>query len=305
MIKSIKNLDKDFIVELELGNVCNFKCSYCFPGANTGDNLWPDAEELAYALLGYLKVHARRTRLYILGGETTLWKDLPKFCKILKDNHDVIISISTNASKSLRWWNQYANSFDVVHISLHPEEADIDHTISVADLLYEKDIETNVDILMSPTDFNDCIKLVDRVQKSKNKFPIIAKTVLIDGKHNYNDKQLEYMQDPLKRIPDMKWYDRVRRKARTTMLVDGKDIVYNDNYFVLNDLNHFKGWICHLGVDIVKIDHKGNVKGNCGQLVNQNIYKDKFFKIAPVICEQDTCYCSGEMCCTKWLPDEI
>lgn len=305
MIRSIRNIDPDFVVELDLGNVCNFKCSYCFPGANTGDRLWPDVDELSAAMINYLQAHKRKTRLYISGGETTLWKDLPEFCKNLKDNFDIVISISTNGSKSLRWWNQYADCFDVVHISLHPEEGNVAHTIAVADLLYEKDIETNVDILMSPKQFDKCVSIVETVQRSKNKFPIIAKTVLFDGAHNYTDTQLEYMQEPLKRIPDMQWYDRVRRKARQTMVVDGKDVVYNDNYFVLNNLNHFKGWICHLGVDIVKIDHNGNVKGNCGQEVNQNIYTDKFFTIKPVICEQDICNCSGEMCATKWLPDEI
>jgi len=302
MISSIKNLDSDFIVELELGNVCNFKCSYCFPGANTGDNLWPDPDRLANALLKYLKAHSRKTRLYILGGETTLWKHLPQFCNTLKMAHDVTISISTNASKSLRWWSNYWHCFDVVHISLHPEEADIKHTIEVADLLYEKDVETNIDILMSPDNFENCKKYVEQVKQSKNKFPIIAKTVLIDGAHKYNNEQIEYMKNPLKRIPDMTWYNRVKRKARTSMLVDG-ELIHNDNHFVLNDLNHFKGWMCHLGVDIVKIDHKGNVKGNCGQLVNQNIYTDNLFTITPVICEQDTCYCSGEMCATKWIPN--
>ena len=31
MISSIKNLDTDFTLELELGNVCNFKCRICVP----------------------------------------------------------------------------------------------------------------------------------------------------------------------------------------------------------------------------------------------------------------------------------
>ena len=148
MISSIKNLDTDFTLELELGNVCNFKCSYCFPGANAGDRLWPDSDKLSSALLRYLRSHNRRIRLYLVGGETTLWKDLPKFCRTLKDELDIIIRVSTNASKSIRWWKENYNIFDAVHISLHPEESNVEHTVEVADLLYRKDIETNIDVLM-------------------------------------------------------------------------------------------------------------------------------------------------------------
>lgn len=305
MISSIKNLSTELSIELELGNVCNFKCSYCFPGANTGDKLWPNVDRLSTALIRYLQTHNRKTRLYLVGGETTLWKDLPEFCKTIKAAHDVIITISTNASKSLRWWDQYGDCFDAVHISLHAEESNIDHIIKVADLLYEKEIETNVDVLIAPDNFDKCVKLVELVHNSKNKFPIIAKTVLIDGKHNYTDVQLEYMNEPIKRIPDMQWYDKVRKKPRTTVLIDDDTIVYNDNYFALNNLNYFKNWMCHLGVDIARIDHAGNVKGNCGQTVNQNIYTDDRFKIQPVVCEQEICNCSGEMCVTKWRIDGL
>ena len=305
MISSIKNLDTDFTLELELGNVCNFKCSYCFPGANAGDRLWPDSDKLSSALLRYLRSHNRRIRLYLVGGETTLWKDLPKFCRTLKDELDIIITVSTNASKSIRWWKENYNIFDAVHISLHPEESNVEHTVEVADLLYRKDIETNIDVLMDANNFEKSKKLVERSKDSLNKFPVIAKTVIIDGTHQYNKEQLEYLEQPIKRIPDMEWYNRVKKKATTQVLVDGATLVHNGNYFVNNNLNQFEGWICHLGVDIAKIDHAGYVRGNCGHEIGQNIYRDQTFKIAPVICDQMVCNCTGEMCTTKWKIDEF
>ena len=59
---SIKNTDTDFVIELDLGNVCNYKCNYCFPGANEGTVLWPDIDKIEAALLNYIKQHQRKTR---------------------------------------------------------------------------------------------------------------------------------------------------------------------------------------------------------------------------------------------------
>jgi len=60
---SIKNYDTDFVIELDLGNTCNYKCNYCFPGANEGTVRWPNVDRLETALLKYIKQHDRPTRL--------------------------------------------------------------------------------------------------------------------------------------------------------------------------------------------------------------------------------------------------
>ena len=33
-------------IELMLGNLCNYKCSYCFPGSNEGDHPWANTDTL-------------------------------------------------------------------------------------------------------------------------------------------------------------------------------------------------------------------------------------------------------------------
>ena len=299
MIHSIQNLDTDFTIEFELGNVCNFKCNYCFPGSNEGNRLWPDIKKVTPALLNYIKKHNRRTRLYLIGGEPTLWKDLGKFCANLKSAHDIIINISTNASQSLRWWRKNWHCFDVVNISVHHEYSDVAHSVEVADFLYEKNIQVNIDVLMNPNNFDECKQIVEQCKQSKNLFPIIAKTVIFNGSHIYNTEQQQYMERPIKRYPDLKWYNKVLRKPRTNYMIDG-EVHNNDNYLINNNLNQFKGWKCNLGVDLVKIDSTGNIKGNCGQNLNLNIYNLKGFEIRPVICEQDICNCTGETILTKW-----
>ena len=160
---SIENHDTDFVIELDLGNTCNYKCNYCFPGANEGTVRWPNIDQLETALLKYIKQHDRPTRLYLIGGEPTLWKHLPRLCNTLKMAHDIKICLSTNASQSLGWWRRHWHCFDVVHISLHHESGDPAHCRAVAELLYDYRVETNIDVLMDPEHFGHCKRLVDAV----------------------------------------------------------------------------------------------------------------------------------------------
>ena len=296
---SIENHDTDFVIELDLGNTCNYQCNYCFPGANEGTVRWPNIDQLETALLKYIKQHDRSTRLYLIGGEPTLWKHLPRLCNTLKMAHDVKICLSTNASQSLGWWRRHWHCFDVVHISLHHESGDPAHCRSVAELLYDYRVETNIDVLMDPLHFGHCKRLVDAVTGGWKPFPVLAKTVLYDGKHRYNEEQLEYVRDPIKQYPDEDWYREVQRKPRTEFSIDGETHT-DDNYFMVNNLNHFEGWQCNLGVDIVKIDRQGNVGGNCGTDLGYNIYDLPDIEIKPVKCSKYICPCSGETITTKW-----
>jgi hypothetical protein len=184
---------------------------------------------------------------------------------------------------------------------LHHQYANVQHCIDVADFLYENNIETNIDVLMDPNHFVKCMDIVEQCKTSKNLFPIIAKTVLFEGSHRYvDDQHLEYLSQHIKRYPNMEWYNRVSKRPQTKVLLDNEKQINNDNYFIVHNLNHFKGWKCNLGVDIVKIDAFGNLKGNCGQDLKQNIYTTSTYKIEPVTCEQDVCPCSGETITSKW-----
>ena len=48
MLTRVINSRKSNVLSIEfmLGNLCNYKCSYCFPGSNEGDHPWPDYELL-------------------------------------------------------------------------------------------------------------------------------------------------------------------------------------------------------------------------------------------------------------------
>ena len=316
MIKQVQNNQPSNVLRIEYmpGNLCNHKCHYCFPGSNEGNMPWPDVElvktNLSHLLTHYESQGKTKSNIFFVGGEPTLWKGLEELCQHLKDNHDVLIELSTNGTRKIDWWKQHAKNFDQVGVSVHREFANISHLIGVCDALYEEGSFVNADVLIDPDAFEECLTIVDTLKTSKHAWPIIAKVVHFDGAHRYTEEQLSYFDDSVKRHPTQEWFDTTSKKPITQVTVtkDNDEIVIidSDSWISRNNLNYFTGWECNIGVDILKIFPNGDIAGNCQQQIlgGHNLYDKNFVSnfnptIAPVICTRYICGCNGEIICNK------
>lgn len=321
MIKEIKNTFPDNLLRIEymLGDTCNYKCSYCFPGSNEGQYAWPDVElvkkNLDFLLDHYKQYGKNKFQFYLSGGEPTIWKDLPELLLHLKNKHNIIVNITTNASRSVNWWIKNHSNYDTVEISVHHEFAKTDHILEVADLLYQKDTCLVANVLMDPSSFEKCQSIVNKLLTSKMPFPIIAKSVHFNGITRYTEDQKEYIKNPIKRIPDLDWFNRVNKETVKRKILHVKNSndelfeVSSNNWFILNGTNKFNGWTCNLGVDYIKIHQEGTISGNCRQLIwgldtYQNLYDAAFCEkfnptMQPTICRKDICVCSSEIIINK------
>jgi len=305
-------------IEYMLGNLCNYKCSYCFPGSNTGDHPWPDTDlsikNISHLFDTYKLAGKTKFELYLIGGEPTLWKDIVKFCTFLKNNYDVVIRISTNGYRKPDWWKANSKLFDAVEISVHHEFVDVDHIIEVCDTLYQNKTNLVANVLMDPTHFDKCLEILNKLKTSKKRWPIIAKWVHeVNGKTNYTTEQLKYLKRPLKRYPNLIWWFTLKHKDRynTWVIEDGKKKRVSDNYFIINGKNKFKGWECNLGLDHLNIHQAGRISGNCGQfLYNKvgyyNFYDPDFVSnfapiIQPVVYTRTSCNCGFETNVSKTI----
>ena len=316
MIKQIQNNQPSNMLRIEYmpGNLCNHKCHYCFPGSNEGNMPWPNIDlvktNLSHLLTHYESQGKTKSNIFFVGGEPTLWKGLEELCQHLKDNHDVLIEMSTNGTRKINWWKQHAKNFDHVGVSVHREFANIKHIIEVCDTLYDLGIFVNADVLIDPHAFDECLDIVNILKTSKYDWPIIAKVVHFNGAHKYSEEQLPYFDESIKRYPTLEWYTSTTKKDRTqvTVVKDNNEIITtdSDSWLTRNKLNYFKGWECNLGVDILKIFPDGNITGNCQQRIlgGHNLYDEKFTSnfnpnIAPVICTKEICGCNEEIICNK------
>lgn len=307
-------------IEWAMGNLCNQSCYYCFPGSHEGDIPWPSDIELLKKNFGKLFDHYKKFgkdifQLYLIGGEPTLWKELPKLTEYFKENYDVIINISTNAYRKLDWWERNGKFFDHVEISVHNEFAKVEHLMAVADQLYEAETMVVANVLMDPKNFDYCQSIVEKMKTSKHDWPIILKTVHFDGVPTYTDEQRKFFDVMKPRMPDKEnirkfFKGKLEENKYWAIFDDGEKFsTPGDRWFALEKLNHFYGWQCNLGVDMIKINFNGEISGSCleylyGLDYHYNLLQPNFAeKFEPEIkslrCTKIICSCTAEIVIQK------
>jgi len=320
-IIEIKNSNiRKLRINYDLGNLCNYKCWYCFPGSNEGDSPFPNVDIVKNNVVSLINYYldskiVDEVHLSLLGGEPTLWKDLGEFVKYISTNSKCKIYIITNGSRTIRWWNEYAEYFDSINISIHHEKVDLEHIQTLTDLLYKKNLCFYTDVLMDHTAWDKCFDIVGFLKNTKKKFMVLAKPINIGSQTFYNEEQRKYLQSHLKRKPALKtilkYWKTFNDIADIEILFDDdtKIKTKNEQYFVLNMMNQFNGWSCNLGVNYLFIDRKGSLTGACKQKlygldhyynINDLNFSEIFSPtITSIVCEQQFCMCPGETALTK------
>lgn len=310
-------------LEWNTSNTCNYKCHYCFPGANEGTIPFPKIETLeilkknfVHLFDYYLESGKNKIQLYLVGGEPTLWKHLPEFLLFLKNRYQnkLIVQVSTNGYRKLDWWKENAKFFDHIEISVHNEFCNIDHILEVSDYLFSNKHMVVTNVLMDPYNFEISKNNVDYlITNSKYNWPVIAKYVMFGDSDRYTEEQLAYFQVSKKRIPQ---YEEVKDFFKGTprqrwVTFDDKEVfeMPADNWISINKLNHFFGWSCNLGVEALNISFSGDISGSCLQKLFDksdyfNIFDSKFSEefspaLKPVICRQVSCTCGAEIMINK------
>ena len=313
-------------------NVCNFHCRYCFPGANHGNHKSPLDVNLVIKnfnhMLAKYKEKLGKTKIHfkISGGEPTLWKDLDKFIEGIKEKNDVYLTLISNGSRTLRWWQQKGHLIDNVTLSFHTSEANVDHHIDVADIMFSLGKKTTVLVLMDPTNWDTCIEKIEYMKRnSKHKWFIQAAEVIepthvligknVEVKNNerlYTNEQKQFMKNSLKRIPNIFWFIKNFNLFKKEIRIFESIAILNDStkerarpqYYINKNYNKFYGWSCDIGLELVFINWDGEIKGSCGQKIYGNKFSynildenfcDKFNpEFKPVICSISNCFCQPE-----------
>jgi organic radical activating enzyme len=305
-------------------DICNFNCSYCFPGSGNVDKYrYPKNVNLvvnnfrklfdAYKLLGKTNFHL----MIAGGGEPTMWPGLEQFCKEIKETHVVKITIVTNASRTLRWWEENCRYFDDAVLSCHAEFVDIDHFISVGDLLFKEGLSVIGLMLMDAKNWDKCISYVDRMKTSKYPWYIQTKEIVNAIGHDlnsYTPEQLSYVNDSLKRIPDSDWllkrFNDIKMYDSVALFDDGTASVMRPHEIITNSWNYFNGWNCNVSTEAIGIYASGEIYGgscNIDIFKNKkvNIFSENFeIDVIPesVICNIQECNCQPDTHISKSRP---
>lgn len=313
-------------------NVCNFKCRYCFPGSNYGDHRSPKDINLIIKNFNHLlkqyreKLGKTKIHLKILGGEPTLWKDLGFFIQEIKKENDVYLTVGSNGSRTLRWWRQYGHLIDNVTLSYHIAEADLDHHIAVADIMFELGKKTTVLVLMDPYHWEKGVADIEYMKKKSKYNWFIQAAEVIEPEHlalnsikiisaeerKYTNEQKNYMKHGLKRIPGLVWFIKnfkllfaqIRIFESKAIMSNGKTVNARPQTYINNNWNNFKGWECNMGLESIYIHWDGNIGSSCQEKIygldySYNILDSEFVNkfnpiFKPVTCSINNCFCQPE-----------
>ena len=307
MKNHIYTLPKFKTITWEMTNYCNYNCSYCTPELNGGSIPLPKSFDHIIKLVKDFR-QDKNLIFDIMGGEPTLWPKFKEFCFALKNTSDAETHIvfSTNASRTLRWWQQFDAPVSNLGLSFHPEEASVEHFIDVIKEMQHKNNVT-VYIMCPPKNNEKSKKLLKEIIKNKFRVRALLKLVMDWGSGGkglvagYDDATLKLIADSNYKHPDC------------DLEPIDHTLYYNDNpigvrQIINKNLNQFKGWSCKLGSDNLYVKANGNIQGSaCGihGSVLGNLDSGYELKTNPVICTREFCGCAADIEIEKWYTNTI
>jgi organic radical activating enzyme len=298
-------------VDWDISSRCNYNCYYCTPESHDGKINFPDITVAKKVVEKIEKEYSscKEFAVYnLLGGEPTIWNDLPEFSKYIKSiNNKNILQLLTNGNRTLRWWENSAPYIDKIIVSVHVAQTDIVKLVEKFNKLADKiyiDFQFAMDVAVFDQAVEDYYYAYNNLHEniclySKPLRKVLNNTELMP----YTELQIE----TIKKLPS-KWSRSIEifetpmvKKLNGTVV----DPAVNIGKLVLSKENNWYGWACWIGIDTITINRYGNVKIGSGcnpDLVLGNINSLDFkFPLIPVKCKYTTCGCFADISTTKKL----
>lgn len=306
MIHLTKNFPKNMaMVSYKIHNVCNYTCEYCESNSNNGSERWNLNYQAAVDFLN--KVRERNEYLYldIVGGEPTLWPEFQSFINAVS-HKNTLIEVSSNGSRSIRYWENFNAGNNVFSFSWHPKEVDTNHLINVINIMKDK-CHVTVNMLITPDSWTkgmDALREFEKLNIGINFLPV-RKIMSSSELYPYTPEQLNYIHkytQPYCENNHPVWL----RLLPTKIMFNG--VEQNWSELITQNKITFTNWKCNAGIDRFVIDPDGTifkcwpkVEGRIG-----NIYGEYEFPTKPAICTyQNPCHCGIDARAEKWSPDFI
>lgn len=301
-------------VSWDTSSICNYRCSYCDETLNGGKHRFPEADKMIRFLKKLREFSGKNIFIEMKGGEPTLWKDISHFLKVCREER-WCVSLVTNGSKSLAWWQEHYTYPSLINMSLHPEYFDLNRHAPVLEFLYERR-QVAAMYLMHPPLFEkakaDVLELRRRFEGLNITAMVVAMPKSASTVFDYNEEQKQFILDfnrvspARKPVPNHSFFE---DRCEAYFLTESNQLLPMDAQEVkLMNQNRWAGWLCSAGLDRIHIATDGEIfRGQCmqGGLLGNLHTEDYVFPVRPVLCEKESCFCGAEMVLPKWDPEKI
>jgi hypothetical protein len=245
-----------------------------------------------------LKERNKYLYVEVLGGEPTVWPKFQDFVDTISSDN-VFVEYSTNASRTLRYWEKFRSQRAFVFLSWHYEEADDDHFYKVAEIMQHK-ASVSIPLMILPNNFERAKVLFERLKGLKVEITpkFVRKSIHGTEYFKYTDEQREWITS--NNYFNMKDFGLDWTFPRN-LHFDGEPMAFMK---VLDkELHLFKGFTCTAGMKRLMVEPDGNilrctkrVGGSLGNLLTgEYTLPDK-----PIVCDYTACPCKLDAIVEKW-----
>jgi|TARA_B100000959_G_scaffold280605_1_gene342732 MoaA/NifB/PqqE/SkfB family radical SAM enzyme len=321
LVKIHQKYNNFFHINWFITNKCNFSCNYCHPFNHEGSSSLYDIDTYKNFISKVLTQIDVPLVVSFTGGEPTAMPIFDEFLDFLVENN-VKIGITSNGSKSIKWWKKYHKAFDWISLSFHTEKSNTRQFIDIVDTVWAHSL-VSVRVMMHPQQkyFEKGLELY-RLLKTRPFVTIVhvEKVPIVDDWLTDNEKYHEYTPEQQKHLDNDLWFKREtslpsknKNEYKVPVDVTGVFKTANGRYEEQSELdtnaiaasgkNQFYNWWCLGGLEHLHVNDRGEIwpaaclqgkqLGNIDDLDNFNLPKK------PLLCKKDFCYCATDMIISK------
>jgi len=280
-------------VEWNIGKRCNYDCTYC--PKEIHDNFSPHTPiDVLEKTIDQLVEIGKPIRLSFTGGEPSVHPDFEDLLEYCKRKGIFWINLTTNGTRSSRWYLQHEMFINHIVFSLHFEH-DWQRVARTINEFYDgTEIDFFVNVMAHHDHMDNVRKVVKQFKEVGIKFAV-RRIRWTEGDHNVFD-DLKYNGN------DLQWILEQDATVKPNVRIDDDKVMHANDVIKLH-LNQFKDWSCNAGIESLMINWDGEVhRATCrvgGSL--GNIYTGSFIVPKdPVICTRDWCTCAADIPLTKF-----
>ncbi len=315
---------KYFYVSCNIGNTCNYSCSYCDKELHDSSVSWIKYDTLLKFLNNIINHSKTNNKIPIFdfsGGEITCFKYLPKLLEEIKKT-GAKNSIITNGSRNFNYFKKIIPFLDQMCISFHFENTDknefIDKVVKTVEYSHKFQCFIHINIMIIPKYFYQCIEVGNILKKHNINVSFQPLFRSLSKDHNLKD----YTQEELNIINNFKKTELKNSKKFITGVLNDKSKMPNNyfrgimkNYYtnktfdycnpesyILKKRNKWEGWHCWAGLELIVLTSHGDIfRAWCCQDHLGNIYNNYILPEYPTICTTPICHCNLDIMVKKKL----
>jgi organic radical activating enzyme len=320
---------KYFHINWNLTNKCNFSCSYCHPYNYEGSSPTFDLEvykEFIVKIINHID-DDRQLVVSFTGGEPTAMPHFEELLEFLVEN-GVQVGLTTNGSKSIKFWEKYKKHFRWVSFSFHAEKTSLKHCLKVVETLWPHTL-LGVRIMMHPKQeyFDKCMEFFEMLQvRPYMGHFFVEKVPVIDDWLTPDEKPHMYTAEQFEKINEKKFFERKSANPQVPLnefympietsgvfrTKDGRlaeETSLNTNNLYISQKNKFYDWLCYAGVEGLFVNEQGiihratclpdYIDGELACLGDLYDLSDLDLPTEPIVCKKQGCYCNTDIVFSK------